>query len=151
MKNPLDTTPVPVQVKLAAAWTSLMFLVIYVDYYHLYRPGVLENLIAGRVFEFAISPVVLTVFLVIIAITSLMIAVSAIFPARVNRITNIVVAAVYVPVMMFNAVGETFEWASFYALSIGLELVLLAYIIRTAARWPRVTAPTLAATIGAVQ
>ena len=29
----------PVQAKLAAAWTSFMFLYIYVDYLHLYKPG----------------------------------------------------------------------------------------------------------------
>ena len=27
------------QAKLAAAWTSLMFFIIYIDYFHLYQPG----------------------------------------------------------------------------------------------------------------
>lgn len=139
MKNPLDTTPMPVQLKLAAAWTSLMFLVIYVDYYHLYKPGVIENLIDGRIFVLDISSATLTLLLTVIAIPSVMIVLSATLPARANRITNIVVAAVYIPVMVFNAVGETVKWASFYALSIGLELLLLALIIRVAVKWPRVT------------
>jgi hypothetical protein len=36
-----------VQAKLAAAWTSFMFLYIYVDYFHLYKPGVIDDLRAG--------------------------------------------------------------------------------------------------------
>jgi len=32
--NLLDNPPAPVQAKLAAAWTSFMFLYIYVDYFH---------------------------------------------------------------------------------------------------------------------
>lgn len=37
--SPLDGSRIPVQAKLAAAWTSFMFLYVYVDYLHLYKPG----------------------------------------------------------------------------------------------------------------
>ena len=50
------------------------------------------------------------------------------------------VAALYVPVTIFNAVGETWEWAPFYILSIGVELLLLAFILRASWAWPRVPA-----------
>ena len=30
-----------------AAWTSFMFLYIYVDYFHLYKPGVIDDVRAG--------------------------------------------------------------------------------------------------------
>ena len=49
--NPLDNPPVPVQAKLAAAWTSFMFLYLYVDYYHLNKPGVIDDILAGIVFN----------------------------------------------------------------------------------------------------
>ena len=39
-----QTTHVPVQAKLAAAWTSLMFFVIYIDYFHLYKPGTIDQI-----------------------------------------------------------------------------------------------------------
>ena len=51
--TPLQNRPIPVQAKIAAAWTSFMFLYIYVDYYHLHKPEVIDNLRAGQVFEFA--------------------------------------------------------------------------------------------------
>ena len=45
--NLLDNPPIPVQAKLAAAWTSFMFLVIYIDYFHLYQPGEIDEIRGG--------------------------------------------------------------------------------------------------------
>ncbi|GAA1857851.1 DUF6326 family protein [Microbacterium koreense] len=135
----LDAAPLSVRATLAAAWTSFMFLYIYVDYYHLYKAGTVDDLLSGVVFEFAISPALLTGFLALIAVPALMVALSATLPARVSRMTNLIVTALYVPVTIFNAVGEAWEWVAFYALSIGLELALLVVIFRAAWRWPRAT------------
>lgn len=126
---------IPVQAKLAAAWTSFMFLYIYVDYFALYKPGVVDDILAGVVWEFDISQTLLTAFLTLMAIPILMVMLSMTLPARVNRATNLVVASLYIPVSMFNAVGES--WTSFYGLSIGLEVLLLAFILRSAWTWPR--------------
>ena len=138
--NQLDNPPFPVQAKLAAAWTSFMFLYIYVDYFHLYKPGAVDDIRAGVVFEFDISPTLMTAFLALIAIPALMVMLSMALPARVNRATNLVVASLYLPVTVFNAVGESWDWAFFYGLSIGLEVLLLAFILRSAWTWPRTPA-----------
>ena len=137
----LHDPPVPVRAKLAAAWTSLMFLVIYVDYFALYKPGFIDDILAGRVYEFAIGPTFVTLGLTVIAIPSLMILLSMTLPARVNRAANLVVASLNIPLMIFNAAGESWTYFSFYGLSIGLELLLLAFILRSAWTWPR-TAPS---------
>ena len=136
----------PVQAKLAAAWTSFMFLYIYVDYFHLYKPGVVDAILAGIVWEFDINQTVLTVMLALIAIPSGMILLSMTLPARVNRAANLVVASLYIPVSMFNALGES--WISFYGLSIGLEVAILALILREAWAWPRT--PFVAANVATV-
>ena len=148
-QSTLEDLRMPVQAKLAAAWTSFMFLYIYVDYFHLYKPGVIDNLRAGVVFEYDISPTLLTIFLALIAIPALMVMLSMTLPARVNRATNLVVASLYIPVSVFNAVGESSSWTYFYGLSIGLEVLLLAFILRSAWTWPRRTASpaTLAASL----
>ncbi|MGP3921020.1 DUF6326 family protein [Nonomuraea sp. 10N515B] len=138
--NLLDNPPVPVQAKLAAAWTSFMFLYIYVDYFHLHKPGVIDNLRAGVVFEFDISPTLLTMMLASVAIPALMVMLSMTLPARVNRATNLVVALLYIPYSVFNAVGESWDWAPFYGLSTGIEVLLLAFILRSAWTWPRTSA-----------
>lgn len=136
----LDTPTIPVQVKLAAAWTSLMFLVIYIDYFHLYQPGEIDLIRGGTIFEFEISGTLMSIFFVVIAIPALMIVLSAALPARANRATNLVVAAVYVPVMVFNAAGATSDWAFYYVLTIGVEVLILAFILRSAWAWPRTAA-----------
>ncbi|MFF4413540.1 DUF6326 family protein [Streptosporangium sp. NPDC001559] len=138
--NLLDDPPVSVRAKIAAAWTSFMFLYIYVDYFHLHKPGVIDGLRAGVVFEFDISPTLLTVMLASVAIPALMVMLSMTLPARVNRATNLVVASLYVPYSVFNAAGETWDWASFYGLSIGIEVLLLAFVLRSAWTWPRTPA-----------
>jgi hypothetical protein len=140
----LDDRQVPVQAKLAAAWTSFMFLYLYVDYLALYKPGVIDNLRAGVIFAFNISPTLLTIFIVSLAIPILMVMLSMTLPARVNRATNLVVATLYIPFTVFNAVGESWDWAYFYGISIGIEVLLLAFILRAAWTWPRTTSPSMA-------
>ncbi len=139
-RSALEDLRMPVQAKLAAAWTSCMFLYIYVDYFHLYKPGALDDILAGVVFEFDITPTLKTIFVASVAIPALMVMLSMTLPARVNRATNLVVASLYIPVSMFNAVGES--WTYFYGLSIGLEVLLLAFILRAAWTWPRTTRAT---------
>lgn len=136
--NPLHTPPIPVQVKLAAAWTSFMFLYIYVDYFHLYTPGALAEILAGVVFEFEIGEPFVVAGIALVALPALMILLSATLPAPVNRVVNLVVAALYLPVTVYNAVGES--WYVFYGLTIGLEVLLLAVILRSAWTWPRTPA-----------
>ncbi|WP_020521607.1 DUF6326 family protein [Catelliglobosispora koreensis] len=139
-KAPLDNPPVPVQAKLAAAWTSFMFLYIYVDYFHLHKPGIIDNLRAGLILEFAISPTLLTMLLASVAIPALMVMLSMALPARVNRATNLVIASLYIPFSAINGAGESWNWAAFYGLSIGIEVLLLAFILRSAWTWPRTPA-----------
>jgi hypothetical protein len=145
----LEDRQVPVQAKLAAAWTSFMFLYIYVDYLALYKPGVVDDIRAGIVHEFDIGPTFVAIALTLMAIPILMILLSTTLPARVNRTINLVVATLYIPVSMYNAVGESWTYFYFYGLSIGLEVLLLAFILRSAWTWPRRTASpaTLAASL----
>ena len=135
--NPLDNPPILVQAKLAATWTSLMFFVIYIDYFHLYQPGEIDLIRGGVIFEFDISGTLMSIFFVIIAIPALMIMLSMTLPARVNRATNLVVASLYIPVMVFNAAGASWDYAFYYALTIGVEVLILAFILRSAWTWPR--------------
>lgn len=135
----LEDQPIPVRAKLAAAWTSFMFLYAYVDILNFYTPGVIQDILDGKVFEFDLSQTFSTTALTLVAIPALMVVLSMTLPARVNRITNLIVAALYVPVTAFNVVGGS--WLFFYGLGVVLELILLALILRYAWTWPR-TAPS---------
>jgi len=138
----LDNPPVPVQAKLAAAWTSFMFLYIYVDFFNLYKPGVVDGILNGLIWRFDISSTLLTIFLVSVSIPALMVVLSMALPPRVNRATNLLIASLLIPYSIFNAAGATWEWAAFYGISIGIEVLLLAFILRSAWSWPRIPAVT---------
>jgi hypothetical protein len=137
----LEDQPVPVRAKLAAAWTSLMLLYAYVDILNFFTPGVVEEILDGRVFEFDLSQTFSTSALTLMTVPILMVVLSTTLPARANRIANLVVALLYVPVTAFNVVGES--WLYFYGLGVLVELVLLGLVVRWAWTWPR-TAPAAA-------
>jgi uncharacterized protein DUF6326 len=135
--NLIGSPPIPVQAKLAAAWTSFMFLYVYVDILNFYKPGVVDSIVKGLVWRFDVSATLLTVMLVSVSIPALMVVLSMTLPARVNRATNIVVASLLIPYSIFNAAGASWEWAAFYGFSIGVEVLLLAFILRSACTWSR--------------
>ena len=134
-QNALEEIKVSLKMKLASLWTTFMFLYIYVDYFHLYMPDSLESILAGKVFVFDITQVFLLVAMTFVIIPVLMIFLSVGLPAKVNRWTNIIVATVYIPYMLFNLAGEA--WVHMY-LAAAVEVVLLLIIIRYAWKWPRI-------------
>jgi hypothetical protein len=136
----LKDTETPTQVKLAAAWTTFMFLYVYVDILGLYLPGVIDDILAGIVWELEITQAWAVGALTLMAVPILMIVLSLILRPRPNRATQLVVAPVYALVSVGNAVGES--WTYYYGLAIGLEVLLLALIFRTAQTWPRAASPT---------
>ena len=138
----LDDGKVNVKVKLALYWVALMFLYIYVDYLVLHKPGHLDGILAGKIWEFDISQTFMTTALFSMSIPSCMILLSIVLPARAARIANFVAAGLFVPYSVFNIAGES--WIAFFGLSIGIELVLLAFILRTAWTWPRTTSSAIA-------
>lgn len=129
---------IPVQVKLAAAWGGLAYLVLYIDYFHLYQPDQIDIIRGGNIFTFAISGNLMTVFFLLISMPALMMLLSLTLPARVNRATNLVVAALWIPICAFNAGGATPDFALYYVVTIGAEVLILAFILGSAWRWPRV-------------
>jgi hypothetical protein len=112
-----------------------MFFYIYVDYLHLYKPGVVDDILDGVVFEFDISQTFAVVSLMIVGVPALMIALSVALPARASRTLNLVVAALCIPIAAFNVAGES--WFYCYGLGVVVEVTLLVYILRSAWTWPR--------------
>ena len=130
----LEDIKVPVKLKLAALWASVMFMYVYVDVLGFYRPGVIEDILAGFMWEFEITQTLLVGALALVTIPGLMVFLSLALPARANRWTNIVVAALYVPVSIFNVIGEA--WVFYFWSAVIVEVALLALVIRYAWTWP---------------
>lgn len=146
---PFEEAPAPIQVKLAAAWTTFMFLYVYVDILGLYLPGVVDNILEGRVWELQITQGWAFGAFSLMAVPISMIALSAALPARLNRRASLVVAPAYVVLSVANIAGES--WTYYFTLAIGLEVLVLATIIRLAWTWPRATRPTADGRLAAAQ
>lgn len=134
MTTELEDAKMNVKQKLAVLWASFMFLYIYVDYFHLYMPGSIKDILAGKMFVFEITQVALFMGLVSVAIPALMIFLSVALSAQINRRTNIIVSAVYIPYTLFNLVGEAWIHMVFGAV---VEVVLLLLIFYYAWKWPK--------------
>ncbi len=130
----LEEIKVSLKLKLSTLWASFMFLYIYVDYFALYMPSKIEDILTGIVFEFDITQGFLLAALAMVTIPALMIFLSVALPAKVNRWANIIIAAINIPFMLFNLVGEAWIHMVFGAV---VEVVLLCLIIRYAWKWPR--------------
>ena len=134
-QNALEDIKVSLKLKLATLWASLMFLIIYLDHFHLYMPSKIEDIQTGRVFEFDITQGFLLAALASVTIPALMIFLSVALPAKVTRWANIIIAAVFIPFSLFNLAGTTWMHMVFGAV---VEVVLLCLIISYAWKWPRI-------------
>lgn len=133
MKKTFDEQKVNVRIKLAALWASFMFLYAYVDHFALYMPGKIADILDGRVFTFDITQGFILTAFTLVVIPVMMIFLSVALKARVSRLTNIIVAIVLIPYMLFNLAGEA--WPHMYLAAV-VEVVLLGLIIRYAKQWP---------------
>jgi hypothetical protein len=133
-KISLQDIKVNLKLKLAILWTSLMFLIIYLDYFHLYMPSKMLEIQTGRVFKFDITPGFLMAAMISVSIPALMIFLSVALPAKINKWVNIIIAAVYIPFILFNLAGEVWAHMVFGA---AVEVVLLSLIIFYSLKWPR--------------
>lgn len=134
-QNALENINVSLQLKLAFLWASLMFLIIYLDYFALYMPGTIEDILKEKVFVFDITQRFLLAAFALVTIPALMIFLSVVLPAKINRCTNIIIAAINIPFILFNLTGEAWMHMVIGAV---VEVVLLCIIIRYAWKWPRI-------------
>ena len=124
---------VHVRLKLFASWSSVMFFYIYGDYFELYQPGKLQEIIAGTMPFGAISQGALLGMAAVMIIPSLMPFLSLVLPAAVNRWVNIVFGVIY-SVIMIVVIRGGWHYYVLYGL---IEITLTVLIVWYAWTWPR--------------
>lgn len=132
--NSLEDVKINVKIKLSALWATLMFIYIYVDIFGFYKPGIIEGILEGKVWEFEISQAWALGALILMMIPILMVFLSLSLPAKANRWTNIIVSILYVVVGVGTTVGES--WA-FYIVGHAAGIVILLLIAWNAWKWPK--------------
>jgi hypothetical protein len=129
----LEDMKIPVKMKLSALWVVLMAFYIYADFFSLFQPGEIENMIAGRMGPYPVTPGGLFTATILMVIPAVMIFFSLILKAAVNRWTNIIVGGLYLVVSIQNIIGETWAYYIFYGI---IEALLLSLMIWYAWTWP---------------
>lgn len=132
----LEKEKVNVRIKLSALWTSLTFLFIYGDYFEMYTPGKVENLM--NVTDMLDSPFKLFMASLVMAIPALMIAVSIFMKSNANRILSIIFGTFFTLVVLLVGGGSITPWYGFYVFYAALEAIVAITIVRQAWKWPRV-------------
>jgi hypothetical protein len=132
-KHVLEQAFVPVAVKLSALWASTMFMFAYVDIFSFYKPGVVRDILRGKVWEFDITQVWALGALALMTVPALMVFLSVGLRPGVSRWANIVVAGLYIVVSLGSLAGESWAYLYFGAV---IEVALLVTIIRYAWTWP---------------
>ncbi len=133
---PLEDAKIPVKIKLSALWTSLMLCYVYGDYFGLYRPGKLDNMINGKMGPLGdVTQNVLVGTSIMMAIPALMVFLSLVMKPAVSRWVNAVLGVAYAAIMVLTMPGA---WR-FYQLLGVVEILLSLLIVVLALRWPRRT------------
>jgi hypothetical protein len=131
----LQDSKVDVKVALGGLWISMLVVFAYVDILGFWRADVIQGALAGQVpgVGFDIDQTFLFLTSLYILVPTLMVVVSLLAPARMNRVANVVVSLLYAASIVATLVGET--WI-YYILGSVVELVLLLSIARVAWAWP---------------
>jgi hypothetical protein len=129
----LEDVKVNIKIKLSALWVSIMFIYLYVDVIGFFKPGIIEDAIAGKVWKFQITQVWLLGVIILMTIPSLMVFLSLVLPVKANRWTNIIVGILYIVVTLGMTIGESY---AFYIFGSIVETVLLLLIVVYAWKWP---------------
>jgi len=136
----LQDSRVSEKVALSGLWTTMLFVFAYVDIFGFWRSDVIEGVFAGEVSGtgLVIDQTFLTLATAYVLVPSLMIVVSLLTPARLNRVTNIIVSVIYLVSIVANVIGES--WI-YYIIGSAVEIVILATITYVAWTWQRVPTP----------
>jgi hypothetical protein len=131
----LEDIKVPVRLKLSALWAALMFCYVYGDYFGLYRPGQLRDMLEGGGLLGPTSQATLVGVSILMVIPSLMVFLPIVLPPTFNRWANIVLALVYAVIVGLTMPGSWVFYLFFSVVEIGLSFLIVWY----AWSWPRVS------------
>ncbi len=136
-KGELRDFEINVKFKLSALWTSVMFLYVYGDFFTLFLPGRIQNLMNGQSGVGATTPMRLLIFAVLMTLPSLMVFLSVALRPTINRWLNIILGLFFSAVMILIGVTSIDTWHTFYVYLAAVEALLTLLIVRYAWTWER--------------
>lgn len=102
-QSAFDDSKVNVKIKISALWASVMFCYVYGDYFGLYVPGKITEMLAGKIGPLGpATQGVLVGVAAMMAIPSIMVFVSLILRPSANRWLNMVLGAIYTAIILMT-------------------------------------------------
>ena len=101
----LEDARVGVRFKISALWIAMLFLFAYGDIFGFFKPGQIEEVMAGEISGIQITETFLFAISIYIAIASAMVFLSLVLRSTVARASNLVLAAVYIVSIVASAIG----------------------------------------------
>ncbi|MBP6298821.1 MAG: hypothetical protein KA365_00265 [Arenimonas sp.] len=134
MNSELQDFKVNVKLKLSALWASLVLCYLYGDYFGLYVPGSLQSMLDGKMGPLGATTQGVLIFTsAMMAIPSLMVALSLLLKPAMSRWMNIVFGLVYTAIILMTMPGA---WHFYIFLGI-IEATLTLIIVWNAWHWPK--------------
>ena len=134
-KKEFEDFKINVKLLLSALWASVMFLYIYGDYFELYVPEKVEDLLNGQ--NMLNTPYKLLFATIILTVPSLMIFLSITMKPKWNRIFNILIGAFLTLFTLLVGVSSISESRIFYVMLALLESIITSIIVWKAWHWPK--------------
>ena len=134
----LEDVKINVKIKLSALWVAVTLLYVYADVRAFYEPGIIEQIIAGEFAEVGITTTqALMLGFVTMTPPSVMVFLSLILKAKVNRWVNIILGLFYTGLVLITQFGIIMDTSANLLYSGIVEVVLTALIVWYALKWPQ--------------
>jgi hypothetical protein len=121
-------------IKLSLLWVGVMCCYVYGDFFSLFVPGRLQNMIdTDAILD---SPFKLFAASVLMTIPSLMVPFSVLLKRSISRWLNIIFGIIFTGIMLLIAFTSSGAWWLFYIYLAIVESILTACIAWMAWKWP---------------
>jgi hypothetical protein len=134
-KKTLSDEKINVKIILAALWIAVMFIYVYADIKTLFQPEIPEQIISGVIGGMKINQSFLFAAAVLMSIPPIMIILSLVLKAGINRWVNIIVSALHILLIIATRFVPAKIWY-YYIYYQSIEAIFHILIIWYAWRWP---------------
>jgi len=132
--NRIASNLLDVKIILSALWVARMLTGFVGDVLKFYKPGMVEQILAGKVDGMPLTEGFLMAAAIIFVLPVFMVFLSLTLPDKANRWSNIILAILF---FGLNLIGElpTYEYA-YRTFLVVVEMMFLALIVWYAWKWP---------------
>lgn len=130
----MEDFKINVKIKLSALWAVLMFCFAYADILAHMRSDIIEGILAGELEGIQITQEALIGSAVLMVIPIVMIFISLMLNAKVNRWLNIVLGVIYAGINLITMLMTGGGWVYYYIFAV-VEVVISVLIVWVALKW----------------